>query len=237
MVVKDLKFIRSVISLFKDFAEWSHQHKASAFTGILTLASVGFLVIGLIYSYNKFAKPIKILTENYNATQATQLTPQNTQAAFEKFISRSRVIDHLLRDEMIEQDADRAYLFMFHDSLTGLDNKHFFYMSNTNEQTKTGVSKEMNSLQRLPVALLNGWAVEFLKKKCIIETVKNMNEDDAKKSLLEKQGVAIAMECPIFSKGILLGYVGFDFMKERKIDKTFHLQALAGNIQAVLEVE
>ena len=237
MVVKELSYIRSIINLFKDFSEWSKKHFAASLVGILTLVIAALSFIGVVYAYNKIQKAVEDLTKHYAFEEKGNLTPQNTQQAFEKFISRSSIIDNMLRDEAKEQNADRSYLFMFHDSVTGLDSNHFFYMSNTNEYAKKGVSREIQTLQKQPLSMINRWMRAFMKNECVIDHVSSLHEDDAAKGILEMQGIVDLIECPVYSKGILMGFVGFDYVKPYNIENELHLRALAGNVQAVLEVE
>lgn len=130
-----------------------------------------------------------------------------------KFINvASTAIDDAI-DESLKSlgsfcEVDRTYVFLF-DFTRGT-------MSNTHEWCAQDVSSEKHNLQNLPTSLLK----EFMSK---IESGKDVHIHDvstmgaewrAEKELLESQGIKSLVLVPMFQCDKLMGFVGFDAVKQ-----------------------
>ena len=105
-------------------------------------------------------------------------------------------------------NADRTYIFRFHDDMRG--------MSNTHEWCAEGVSSQIDELQNLSTASLFWWT-EKLKK---FETIhlRHLDElpDEANKTreVLEAQHIKSLIVVPLVIENNLLGFIGFDSIHE-----------------------
>lgn len=98
--------------------------------------------------------------------------------------------------------GERVYVFSIHGRT----------MDNTYEWCAEGVSREIDSLQNLPVTLIDRWFPYFDKDECvIIEDVEQIKETSPEEyEVLKLQDIRSLITVPLIEKGNLAGYFGID---------------------------
>ncbi len=118
-------------------------------------------------------------------------------------------INYSLRDLGQFVGADRAYIFDYDfDKNT---------TSNTYEWCEEGITPEIQNLQDVPLEYIPQWVNKHKKGESLyIQDVSSLPDDGpyGVKSILEPQGVKSIITLPMISKGILVGFVGFDSVKK-----------------------
>lgn len=106
--------------------------------------------------------------------------------------------------------VDRAYIFRI-DFEKGI-------LCNTNNWYSPGVESEMADVQSIPIGLLPLWMEKLTSSQIIYIPVLSELSDDWKSELefLEKQGVKSLFAVPIEIGGELLGFAGFDSIREHR---------------------
>lgn len=104
--------------------------------------------------------------------------------------------------------ADRAYIFKYnHANQT---------CSNTYEYCAEGISPQIQNLQNYPFSEMEEWLEMHLKEETIfIENVGNLKENKLKVSL-EDQEIKSLVSVPMLLRGVCIGFVGFDAVREFK---------------------
>jgi len=105
--------------------------------------------------------------------------------------------------------VDRAYFFKF--------NKEDKTCSNINEWCNEGVEAQIQDLQDLPEDLLPMWMSNMKEgKEVYIDDMEVLDENwAAEKGFLESQSIKSLLSLPIREGGELLGFLGFDAVKEK----------------------
>ncbi len=123
-------------------------------------------------------------------------------------------INSSLRDMGIISGASRVYLFLFNE-----DKK---IMNNTHEWCAEGVSSQIHIFQDLKFTMLPWW-MEQLKSGNIIH-ISDISElpEEAKstKELLKIQKTKSVLTYPLYVKGVLAGFIGFDNIEKTRGWKT-----------------
>jgi PAS domain S-box-containing protein len=144
-----------------------------------------------------------------------------SKMAIEKCMAKisKRFIGHKDLDDAINsslkeigklQDADRAYLFLFSD-----DKK---VMKISYRWCAKGISSQKGILKDFPLEKFPWWISNLRKQKMIqIEHISDLpKEAHAEKKVLESYNIKSVFIVPIYCKGILSGFVGFDNISERE---------------------
>jgi len=124
-----------------------------------------------------------------------------------RFVGISNIdeaINDSLADIGIISGAGRAYLFhMSQDETT---------MSNTHEWCAGGVLPQKDMLQNVPNNMLPWWMEKFFKGEVIhiTDVSKLPPEAQAEKELLERQDIKSLLALPLYIRGKLSGFIGFD---------------------------
>ncbi len=106
-------------------------------------------------------------------------------------------------------DADRSYIFSY-DFTVGTT-------SNTHEWCAVGISEEKDNLQNVPVEFIPDWIEKHTKGEAfIVEDVLKLPFTGAGclRDILEPQGIKSVITVPMIDEGQLVGFVGFDSVKE-----------------------
>lgn len=106
--------------------------------------------------------------------------------------------------------ADRSYVFLF------CDNGKF--MSNSHEWVSEGVTSEKESLKYIPTDIFPWWMNKINNQESIyISSINDLPvEAAAEKEILEPQGIKSLVVVPMIYKNGVIGYIGFDSVKEFK---------------------
>ena len=128
-----------------------------------------------------------------------------------RFINVSNIDDAIntsLGDMGRACGVSRTYLFLFHQDGA--------FMDNTHEWCAEGVSPQIDNLQNLPCEMLPWWMRKLHNDSVIhITDVSKMPaEAKAEKEVLENQDIKSLLVLPIYLKGELAGFIGFDNVME-----------------------
>jgi PAS domain S-box-containing protein len=125
--------------------------------------------------------------------------------------------------------SDRSYVFLF-------DDKEMKRMSNTHESLAEGVSSVIDELQDLSTADYPWWMDNLRKNKAII--IQNINdlppEASNEKQIFKRQSVLSLFAVPMFFEYQLIGFLGFDMIRQYKVvdDDTLELLEIAATVFA-----
>jgi two-component system cell cycle sensor histidine kinase/response regulator CckA len=104
--------------------------------------------------------------------------------------------------------VDRSYVFLFEP--TGE------FMSNTHEWCAVGIEPEKNNLQKLPLSIFPWWmAMMRANKEISLEKLSDLPPAAAaERKILEAQSIQSLLAVPIRAKDKLIGYLGFDSVRQ-----------------------
>lgn len=108
-------------------------------------------------------------------------------------------------------NADRAYIFSY-DFLKKTT-------SNTFEWCAQGITPEIDNLQEVPIDFIPDWIKAHRNHKSfLVEDVNALPETgpNGLKAILQPQGVQSLVTLPMYNAHRLIGFVGFDSVKEKK---------------------
>lgn len=105
--------------------------------------------------------------------------------------------------------ADRSYIFDYNfESKTS---------SNTYEYCAVDITPEIDNLQDLPMEAIGEWLDVHQKGRVMIyENVQSLPVENAIRQILEPQGIKSIITVPIIAGKSLLGFIGFDSVKQYK---------------------
>jgi hypothetical protein len=214
-LLSELSQIKKILNIFKDFSSWVSKNKLATVFGVITIAILIFLTLGALFLYYKVVTPLQTLAQKESVFVSTK-EDINIGKKLNESINKNNLIDSVLKELLVIQGSDRAYLFLFHNGTVGVNGDHFFYMSNTNEVVTNGTSPEMVNLQRQPLSMINDWNVRFNKGECVSADVHLLSNTDTKKIVLQRQGIKKLGVCPVFQKTYLVGFIGVDYTNSEK---------------------
>jgi PAS domain S-box-containing protein len=127
---------------------------------------------------------------------------------------------------------DRSYLFL----LSG-DGKT---MNNTHEWCEEGIQPQMDDLQSIPVDTLPWWMGKLNQHQIIhVPQVSHLPpEADAEKEIFKAQGIRSLVAVPVINSGKLIGFLGFDSVRQEKLwatEDVVLLQTFGGILSNALE--
>lgn len=117
-------------------------------------------------------------------------------------------------------DADRVYIFEYHDNETK--------MTNTYEWVAEGISREKENLTNLPVDMFPWWNEKIRRKEQIsIPDVSDMPEEAVnEQDILKAQNIQSLVVLPVIYKNKSLGFIGFDSVKNKRNFENYDLMVL-----------
>ncbi|MDQ1262217.1 MAG: hypothetical protein QG575_1398, partial [Euryarchaeota archaeon] len=123
-------------------------------------------------------------------------------------------------------DVDRCYTFQFSDDMTKMDNTH--------EWCAQGIVPQIDNLKDLSTEDFSWWMDKLrLLENIYIPRVSDMSpEAKAEKEILQSQSIQSLIVIPMVSDGRLMGYVGFDSVRDEKAwsDEDIKLLKIAGEL-------
>jgi len=160
------------------------------------------LLIFNIYIINSFKTEIKYII-NYKIL--------NKDVIIERLDS-DVLIENALYDLMESTNADRAYVFRFHNGVNYYNGEHKSKMSCDFEVTRAGISSEAQRLQDIPVGLYANWIKDVVNYKMIHPDV-NQIQDVRTRLELQRQGINAIGVVPYYRKGKILALIGIDYVR------------------------
>jgi hypothetical protein len=119
----------------------------------------------------------------------------------------------MLNDLMLRYDADRSYIFRFHDSVLFYDGKHKNHQSLAFEVCNRGISSEAVNLQNLPTSLFPIFLQEVMLNRMVYNNVDEIKENSTRIAL-KQQGIKSLIVAPVFKNNRFTAYIGLDFVKQ-----------------------
>lgn len=146
----------------------------------------------------------------------TKLAREREDRELENATIKNEHILLLLKRLIKTLDADRAYIFEFHNGnyfSSGLPMQKF---TCTYEVVEDGISAECHNPGEYRVSNFNEYIMNIIKQRdFIIEDVDGMQEKPLLKNLLIQKGVKSLYNFPIRDiKDKTIGFIGVDFVKE-----------------------
>lgn len=129
----------------------------------------------------------------------------------EEGITNSVNIQTSLRGLMEKYDADRAYIFLFHNGVKYYNGSHKLKISCDYEVTRAGISREADMLQDLPVGLFSEWINQVVQNRMFVDDLSKIDELNVRITL-EEQGVKGLAVIPYYSDGKLIAMIGIDYV-------------------------
>jgi PAS domain S-box-containing protein len=146
--------------------------------------------------------------EQLNRQMAFQRNAVNVAALFASSVDLSEAIDESLAEVGKLCNADRSYLFLLKQNDTLVDN--------TNEWCAAGIEPQINNLQNIDSKLMPWWFEQLNgNKNILIEDVNAMPpEAESEQQILKAQNIKSVLVLPVKAEERLVGFIGFDFVRE-----------------------
>jgi len=132
-----------------------------------------------------------------------------------KDINNNVLIQQMLDKLMLKYNADRAYIFQFHNTIKYYDGSHRNHQSMTFEVCDNGISFEAANLQNIPVSLYPMFLQQIMLERMNYCDV-NLIKEQTTKMVLIRQGIKSICIAPYFKNGAFVAYIGLDYVKEAK---------------------
>ncbi|MBD3166191.1 PAS domain S-box protein [bacterium] len=145
------------------------------------------------------------------------------RAEFERIVNEISV-DFVRRDVAETDQAIRSALELI-ARYAGVDRAYLFtisedgrYTSNTHEWCAPGIEPQIEKLQELEISMLPWWMNRLDDNKVIYITDLNELPEDASSTyhLLKSQGIQSLIVVPVWSGNRLVGFIGFDAVREKR---------------------
>jgi PAS domain S-box-containing protein len=124
--------------------------------------------------------------------------------------NEDEIISQALRKIGSFVGADRSYIFNYDFVEESC--------SNTYEYCAEGISPEIENLQNISMDALEDWlSLHIAGKVMIHENVQALSETNTIRQILEPQGIKSLITVPIISDKNLIGFIGFDSVRDYKV--------------------
>jgi hypothetical protein len=186
-------------------------------TEILGILLVGCLSIGLLWLKWKVSNFLK-------------------RTVLQNQIENDMSIRDALASVRTQLNADRSYVYMFHNGEYYTNGNSILKMSCTHESSRAGVTKEGDQAQGILVSTVSE-AVEGLVESSKYEdhvTSTQINDLPScfYRSAMEAQGVTAVAKYPLYKDNNIIGFVGVDYIHEEvDSDKLHFLQECAPRLE------
>ena len=139
-----------------------------------------------------------------------------------KLLKEDRVVTQLkgnilvnasLQDLMMQANADRAYIFRFHNGDKYYNGTHKNKFSCDYEVVRKGVARQAERLQDIPVTLYPKFIQSVINETMIYPDI-NEIDDIVTRSALTEQGIKGIAVAPYFRDGHLFAMIGIDYTHE-----------------------
>ena len=145
-----------------------------------------------------------------------------------KVLQQDRIVTALDNDILIQNalskvlnkyNADRAYIFRFHNGVTYYNGTHKNKMSCDYEVVRKGVSRQATTLQDIPVTLFPTFIREVNADRMMYDDIDDI-EDLRVQETLAQQGIKGLLVTPYRREGNLFAMIGIDYVvSSEPIDK------------------
>jgi hypothetical protein len=138
-------------------------------------------------------------------------------------IAMDQQVNAVLQTMLTQTQANRSYLFRFHNGIPSVNNVPFIFHTMTHELISPGTPRVIVFSQRLPTGILGTSNHEMINRRCVV--LNNLDEitDSINAWHYNMRGAVAVVRCPYFSsRGDLLGFVGVDFKESPAEDAIAH---------------
>jgi diguanylate cyclase (GGDEF)-like protein/PAS domain S-box-containing protein len=106
--------------------------------------------------------------------------------------------------------VDRSYMFLFDPDIELMDNTH--------EWCASGVEPQIDDLQRVPAESVGWWLPQFEQGNAVyVPSVADLPDERAEeRDLLAPQDIVSLVTVPLLTAGRLMGFIGFDSVREQR---------------------
>lgn len=204
------------------------------------------LVLGAIWLRPKLDRLIDIVLRTFEKTTTIERKDEEKTRNYSEnlpaYIDVAGQITRLLRDYMRDVEADRCYVFQYHNgghNVAGLD---FVKCSNTHEVVARGITPQMGNLQSLPISMFFLWnkrIVDHNFVQCADIQCFADEGDYTSYEILKNQDIKSVYVVGIYdlTNKVPLGFIGVDYCRDYypMDDEQFErLIDLAGKVSALL---
>lgn len=204
--------------IFSDVTEELAGLKSIIFQ-VITILSI--VMAFIFFYYYKYIKQIKNRLSHDKQTIELNFKFEQyvNKISSDLFVSNDidKSINNTLKNLGEVLNANRAYLFLFKDNYSLMDNTH--------EWCANGVNHEIDNLRDESTEPFKWWLKQCKElKPIIVEDINDLPIEAANEKLsLQKQQIKSLMVYQIVSKGALIGFVGIDMVEEKiKWSETHH---------------
>ena len=141
------------------------------------------------------------------------------------------LIDRALKDLMVDAEADRAYIFRFHNGVTYYNGTHKSKMSNDYEIVREGISSQANYLQDIPTSLYSKLIKEVIALEFFYTDIDTM-DDLRSRQVLKQQGIKAIAIAPYYRNGKLFAMIGLDYVNNQN---NVQIEDFVNNTETVKE--
>lgn len=133
---------------------------------------------------------------------------------------KDKVIEDDLTKLLTDANADRTYVFRYHNGLAAVSGVPFFFQTNTHEVIRPGTSRVLSFHQRIPVSVNMTTTNELIQNKCAVVLGADLNQTNQNYWYYQTRNAKNLIRCPIFvNSGDILGFVGADYTGDIDISK------------------
>lgn len=176
--------------------------------------------LGKLFQYIKGVKPYT-LTFLLIALTLYLFRDNISHIVNTRLLNNDRVVNQLqgnllvsssLRRLMEETNSDRAYIFRFHNGDAYYNGTHKNKFSCDYEVVKTGVARQAQDLQNIPVTLYPEFIDDVIRNEMHHKDIDSM-DNLVLKSVLKEQGIVSIAVAPYFRNGNLFAMIGVDYIR------------------------
>jgi hypothetical protein len=138
---------------------------------------------------------------------------------FKQELSTTVAIDSHINQELQQLltsiQADRTYVFRYHNGVPSVVGIPFMFHTNTHEIIRAGVSRVILFHQRIPSSLNGTSHSQFAKNLCVVYKNLDNTQNSWGHWYYETRQAKSMIRCPLFTtRGDILGFVGADWLIE-----------------------
>ena len=155
-----------------------------------------------------------IVAGSLSADYVRQWAQSNHFSMFQmqKNAARDIRVNELLRRTMLDIDADRGWIMMFHNGSATASGIPFKKVSCVYEVVQPGVSVEINSVQGVPLSSVPDAVDTLLKHDDVFEIYTDQQIQSTFRYMLEVQGIQYMLWHRLVKNDSVIGIVGFDWL-------------------------
>jgi len=197
--------------------------------GVFIFLLILFIIYQIIFKFDKFKEVYSFFSNILEKRKKKKINKiikiKTSKEKFEqeiiflKTLEQNEKISNLLESILKEYNADRIYIFQYHNTgyfKTGLSQLKF---SNTYEICANGIEPEKKQLQNIPISLVPFWNYQVRDKQHMFyETIDNIKaQDSGTYEILKLQNVKSIYNIGLYTEeGFPIGYFGIEYCRNRR---------------------